>query len=179
MKTKILIPILIFVVCAFPSLALTPQERKLAKHALTELQAAKQQFADAQKHAGEADARAAAAEQHAAQADQHAATTDAAAKKTGEEIEISHKNEQKMADLVNKYQPFWDQGHAYWGLGAIGLGLGMLFKHVIILIGVILLILVVVFFLTGGTSGAAMPYIARGGSAIASFFRNRRNPKAP
>jgi hypothetical protein len=125
-------------VCLLASvaLALTPAERRVVEDARGKLKEATAQFEqvkaklgdagrqieEANKHAAESDARAAAAETHAASADQHAAETDLAAKKTGEEIETAHKNEQTMANAVAEMKPIYDQVYKYWGIGAIILG---------------------------------------------------------
>lgn len=125
---KKLLILLLFAASAF---ALTPTERKIVQHAQTELHAGIAKY-------NEADARAAAAAQHAGEADAHANDTDGKLKVLSGEIETAHKNEQTLAGQVKKYKGFWDAGHKYWGIGAIGLGIGLLFKHLLIAAAVLL-----------------------------------------
>jgi hypothetical protein len=188
-------------VCLLASvaLALTPAERRVVEDARGKLKEATAQFEqvkaklgdagrqieEANKHAAESDARAAAAETHAASADQHAAETDLAAKKTGEEIETAHKNEQTMANAVAEMKPIYDQVYKYWGIGAIILGFQILAKHLLILaavlIGIGLALWIASFFfpVIGVGFKAVRRVTALGITKFAALIHRRPNPQTP
>jgi hypothetical protein len=50
------------------------------------------------------------------------------------QIDVSHANEQLAVAAVEKWKPIIDQVNSWWGLGAIGYGLSLLAKHLLILV---------------------------------------------
>lgn len=50
----------------------------------------------------------------------------------GTQIQVSHDNEAKCCTEATKFRAFYDSGHRLWGLGAIGLGISILGRHILI-----------------------------------------------
>jgi hypothetical protein len=158
---------LIFItLIASVSLALTPTERTVLEHARTKLvesqklfesvnlklTTAEQQIASANQHAAESDARAASAEQNASQARVQAQITGAVADVLRKQIDVSHDNEQRLANEVAIYKPVYDQVNKWCGIGAFVYGFKKLLHCLMwfgIGAGVLAIILAVVAVWTG------------------------------
>lgn len=114
-------------------LALTPAEKSSVSKALSKVTQAQAEYARAK-------AETATAWEYAGNADARAAETDAKIGPLQEQINASHENEQRLGNLVAKYQPFYILGHKFWGVGGIIQGFGILATHLLILIAFLALL---------------------------------------
>jgi hypothetical protein len=135
MKHKVYLVLLVWFTSYSLCFGLTPTERKIIIHAKEHLGLAKQENIQAWDEANKAYNKAHEAEQRAAETDKQIDITKG-------QIKVAHDNEKRLGGLVAKYEPFWIQGHKWWGIGAIGLGVGILVKHLFVTIAVVLLLIV-------------------------------------
>lgn len=131
----------LIVLIAGLSLALSPAEKKLVHQARAELKKAQTEYSQAKSETAQAKLENEASAQHAKETEDRIAPLSAA-------IDASHKNEQRLGDLVQKYEPFYIQGHKWWGIGAIIAGFGILATHLLILAGAIITLCVIVWILS-------------------------------
>lgn len=140
-------------------LALTAPEKRAINHALDKIK-------EAQASYDRDQAEKAYAWEYAAQADAHSAETDAKIGPLQSQVDVSHKNEQDLANQVQKYKPFYDQAHKLWGIMGIILCFGILAGHILILIGFIVLLILAIWALS-----LVFPIFGPVFAIIASFFK--------
>lgn len=155
MKSKIatffLVYLLLSFSVAFFAFGLTPVERKTVLHAREQLHLSINQFNAANESALAADNALVTANLRLAQLDK--------------DIGAAHEREIALAKLNAKMKPVYDTCTSRWGLGAIGFGLSMLFKHILILLTVVALLGVALYVLS-----FFFPVIGVVMKAIAVFF---------
>ncbi len=103
-------------------------------------------------------------------ADTAAATAEAKLKEADGQIAKLAANANSVAAERDKYKAFYDSGHKYFGLGAIGLGVGILAKHLLILTGVLILCGLLIFGLSLIFPFLG-PIVAVGTGFISGIFR--------
>jgi hypothetical protein len=130
------------------SMGLTPDERKVALKARSELRAGHEQYQAAAQRATEADQRAAQAEAHAQMADDQAAKTAQAAGVLQTQVDAAAAREGKLVTEVNSLRDLKKQVYSHWGLGGILLGFSILVKHIFITVIVIAVVAVALFALS-------------------------------
>lgn len=94
-------------------------------------------------------------------------------------VEVDKKNEElfrqvnKVAAERDKYKKFWDTGHKYFGFGAIALGLGILFRNILIAI-LALVVLAGIFFALSFVFPALGPLVSLGLKPIKALIAKFR-----
>lgn len=151
----------ILLLTASTACGLTPVEKAQLKQVQALVHTAISKWSESETHIALAD-------QRAQEAIDHALVTDHRADMLQVDLDQHYENEKRLSSMVNQYKPFWDTGHKWWGIGAIGLGLGILLKHALITVAILAIAAILISIFAPGAIGVVRAFFG----AAMSWIKN-------